>query len=67
MVSIIFLAMSQQAASGEAMWMVPSSSMSILSAGLGGDLLDDGAALADDLADLIGVDLHGDHLGRILG
>ena len=31
--------------------------------GLGGDLLDDGAALADDLADLVGIDGDLQHLG----
>ena len=37
-----------------------------LGAGVGHDLLDDAAALADDLADALGVDVHGDHLGRVL-
>ena len=37
-----------------------------LGAGIGNDLLDDAAALTDDLADALGVDVHGDHLGRIL-
>ena len=36
-----------------------------LRAGVGDDLLNDGAALADDLADAVGIDLHGDHLGRV--
>ncbi|SCI52688.1 Uncharacterised protein [uncultured Flavonifractor sp.] len=35
-------------------------------AGLSADLLDHAAALADDLADLVHVDLHGDHLGGVL-
>ena len=35
-----------------------------LGAGVGADLLDDLAAGADDLADLVHVDLHLDHLGR---
>ena len=38
-----------------------------LRAGLGDDLLDHGAALANDLADLIHVDLHSEHLGCELG
>ena len=38
-----------------------------LCAGFCHDLLDHGAALADDLADLVHVDLHGEHLGCILG
>ncbi len=37
-----------------------------LGAGLGGDLLMTGAAGADDLPDLVGVDLHGEHFGGIL-
>ena len=37
-----------------------------LGAGVGHDLLDDAAALADDLADALGIDVHGDHLGRVL-
>ena len=37
-----------------------------LGAGIGNNLLDDAAALTDDLADALGVDVHGDHLGRIL-
>ena len=38
-----------------------------LRAGLSNNLLDHGAALADDLADLVHVDLHGEHLGCELG
>ncbi|CAN3989081.1 Guanine deaminase, partial [Dysosmobacter welbionis] len=37
-----------------------------LGAGVGHDLLDDLAAGADDLPDLGGVDVHGQHLGRVL-
>ena len=38
-----------------------------LGTGLGLDLLDHGAALTDDLADLVGIDLHDGHLGSELG
>ena len=38
-----------------------------LAAGVGGDLLDDLAAGADDLPDLVGIDLHLYHLGGGLG
>ena len=38
-----------------------------LCAGIGADLLDGLAAGADDLADLVDGDDHGDHLGRVLG
>ena len=61
-----FLAASQLAASAEAMWMVPSSSMSILAPVSATIFWMTLAALADDLADLVGVDVHGDHLGRVL-
>ena len=37
-----------------------------LGAGLGHDLLDDAAALADDLADLVRINVQGDHLGGVL-
>ena len=38
-----------------------------LGAGIGDDLLDHLSAAADDLADLVGVDLQADHLGSVLG
>jgi len=38
-----------------------------LGAGVSNDLLDDLTAAADNLTDLVGVDLHGDHLGCVLG
>ena len=41
--------------------------MSTLRAGLGNDLLNHGAALADDLADLVDINLHREHLGCKLG
>ena len=37
-----------------------------LGAGLCHDLLDHAAALADDLADLVRVNVQGDHLGSVL-
>ena len=36
-----------------------------LGAGIGHDLLDDGAALADDVPDVVGIDVHDDHLGCV--
>ena len=45
---------------------LPSSSMSIFALQLAQNLLNDLAALADDVADLIHIDLHGQHLGRVL-
>ena len=67
MVSIIFLAASQAGGVGGGDVDGAVVLDVDLGAGLGGDLLDDGAALADDLADLVGVDLHGDHLGGVAG
>ena len=49
----------------EAMVILPSSSMSIVRAGFFGQRADHRAALADHVADLLGIDLDGDHARRV--
>ena len=67
MSSMHFLAASQLAASGEAMWMVPSSSMSILAPVSATIFWMTLPPLPMTSRMLVGIDVHGDHLGRILG